>query len=692
MDGSERIDSRFVKKRILDMKNDLSLDDLYHMVAFIYGERNAERPATATFSHFVEACGMLTLHDRSKPRGTMTVPDALCKALAWYFPLMAKFNVSSVEDLIYRKFPFSCPYCRSLPHKESICKNIEGAKTVDHAALSAEYQRNQSRRPVTLDQWQSMFSEIYPRNLFENTRSTLGLFEELGELAEAIRVFDRYPKYFAGEAADVFSYLMGVANEYTLKSKQQGAASFSLESEFLRRYPGLCVQCGYQVCVCPLIPDATVGRLAKELDLAPADTLFRMEPKEAADRARDVSERVLERLGGYSVVAQQFPLDRGETNKALVVLCLKVAESVAAKQPLLAETLRAAATLAASSTSRPGSRHHAESVNDVVKSLESVWPLIRLALPSGSGLPAAVGRLLQVQGCRFGVVTALPKEFAAMRSMFEEDYEHSVAGDPNDYVIGTIPAKDLSGNHLIALTLLKGTGNNSAAAAATNLFRSFPGIRDVLMVGVAGGVPNPTRVDRHVRLGDIVIADKQGIFQYDNLKIGLDSIKLYSSSSAPSAAMIGKVNVLESDRLRGIRPWEEHLVRGAHLESSARPSTKYDILKDWAGTELQIDHPQDPNRQEGRPKILYGKIGASNTLLKNPTIRDLLREQDVLAVEMEGSGIADSTWIAGVNYIVVRGICDYCDPSKGDEWQGYAAIAAAAYARALIETFPVAPN
>ena len=56
---------------------------------------------------------------------------------------------------------------------------------------------------------------------------------------------------------------------------------------------------------------------------------------------------------------------------------------------------------------------------------------------------------------------------------------------------------------------------------------------------------------------------------------------------------------------------------------------------------------------------------------------------------MEASGIADGTWTAGLGYIIVRGISDYCDQHKNDAWQAYAAVAAAGYARALIESFTV---
>ncbi len=82
-----------------------------------------------------------------------------------------------------------------------------------------------------------------------------------------------------------------------------------------------------------------------------------------------------------------------------------------------------------------------------------------------------------------------------------------------------------------------------------------------------------------------------------------------------------------------------------------------------------------------------GTIAAANTLLKNPLIRDELRNKfNVKAVEMETSGIADATWNHGVGYLAVRGICDYCDSKKNNIWQKYAAVVAAAYTKSLLES------
>src|ERR1700680_2485803 len=102
------------------------LDDLYKMVAYIYGDKWSSRASAATFSHLVEVCGMLTIHDRNKKREGLDVADALCKVLGWYFPLLAKFRIKSVEAVVYRKYPGVCPYCREAPHNEPKCKLVKG--------------------------------------------------------------------------------------------------------------------------------------------------------------------------------------------------------------------------------------------------------------------------------------------------------------------------------------------------------------------------------------------------------------------------------------------------------------------------------------------------------------------------------------------------------------------------------------
>jgi nucleoside phosphorylase len=369
-------------------------------------------------------------------------------------------------------------------------------------------------------------------------------------------------------------------------------------------------------------------------------------------------------------VAHKLPIDRGEANRAMVLLCFRLSEEVKSKDAKLATDLHSAAIRIATDTRMAGSRTNSVSSIGLVDVFSSVWPLLSLAvIPEDNSLQSGLAKLLRAQSIRIGIVTALPKEFAAIRVMLEEETPSPVAGDPNDYVVGTIPAKDGSGFHIVAVTLLKEMGNNSAAAAASHLLRSFPTIEDVIVVGIAGGIPNLEFAEKHVRLGDIVVSNSSGVVQYDNLKIGIEKIRLRGSSSKPSARMVGASRLLESERLMKRYPWEAFLQRAAsRVEDAFRPADETDHLYEWVnGLPVGTEHPVDAGRRAGLPKLHYGTIGAANVLLKNPGLRDQIgRDCGVLAVEMEGSGIADAAWTAGQQYMVVRGISDYCDDKKND--------------------------
>jgi hypothetical protein len=55
----------------------------------------------------------------------------------------------------------------------------------------------------------------------------------------------------------------------------------------------------------------------------------------------------------------------------------------------------------------------------------------------------------------------------------------------------------------------------------------------------------------------------------------------------------------------------------------------------------------------------------------------------ILCFEMEAAGLMDN-----FPCLVIRGISDYADSYKRDEWQRYAAAVAAAYAKELLQTIP----
>lgn len=291
-----------------------------------------------------------------------------------------------------------------------------------------------------------------------------------------------------------------------------------------------------------------------------------------------------------------------------------------------------------------------------------------------------------------GIITALPEEFAAVFKVLDcsETISAPGVGAGRKYAIATVTNND-GKTHIVAITLLSDMGNNSAAIRASLMKVHCPNVEHIIMTGIAGAVPNPAKPDEHVRLGDIVVSDRQGIVQYDLDKESPIETEHRHPPRPPSASLLEAHRLLSSKALLGEFPWDAYIERA--IESLGcqwhRPAEDLDILIDSI-SQKSIGHPADSLRRQGKPRVFHGPIASANKLLKNPAKRDSLRDQfRVKAFEMEGAGIADATWNAEIGYFVIRGTCDYCDLNKGDSWHYYASVIAAAYTKALIEEMPI---
>ena len=285
------------------------------------------------------------------------------------------------------------------------------------------------------------------------------------------------------------------------------------------------------------------------------------------------------------------------------------------------------------------------------------------------------------------IITALPKERAAVKAMLDDVADYSTPGNaPGEYIVGTVPSKD--GRRHSVVVALCSMGENLAAANTTILFERFPNLQFAIMTGIAGAVPDPSDADRDVRLGDIVVSSSHGVVQYDHDKEVLRTGAVISEPRhpprPPSARLSQAHQELQELALEGKRPWVAHTTRASHLEGAQRPDPSSDVLHSAAAPSDIVERRAriDP----ARPQVFSGPIASGNKLLKNAKFRERLRATfGVLAVEMEASGVADATWLQRAGYFVVRGTCDYCDTFKNDDWQTHAAIVAAAYTRALLE-------
>jgi len=145
-------------------------------------------------------------------------------------------------------------------------------------------------------------------------------------------------------------------------------------------------------------------------------------------------------------------------------------------------------------------------------------------------------------------------------------------------VIGTIPAFG-GGVHWIALCQVR-AGNNLAGIRASMLKMEFPSIEHMIMVGIAGGAPDPENADRHVRLGDVVVSNAHGVVQYDFIRDDPTALEHRHPPRPPSARILDADAAIERAEARGTALLEPFLAR--ILEQSSkwqRPRSETDVLR-----------------------------------------------------------------------------------------------------------------
>lgn len=263
-----------------------TLDETYAELNGIYLDANFYKSEFQVFAHLTEVIGGLSSIASGKKDELPQAEVFMPKVMAWWLALAGKVGVRSVQELLWVKYPDVCPYCTQSPHDESKCKtSLDGPNSPQWSLLSEKGKHG--TQPRTLTEWQSMFARIYPVSSTESMQVVFArLTEELGELAEAVRVREVAPAYFISEAADVFAWLMRVQTWYNLRKQ---APASTLEDWIAAAYPGYCLECRQGTCACPAILDSSFGRLAHEVpeSVVPA-SLMPIQESLARFRARKI--------------------------------------------------------------------------------------------------------------------------------------------------------------------------------------------------------------------------------------------------------------------------------------------------------------------------------------------------------------------------------------------------------------------
>lgn len=292
-------------------------------------------------------------------------------------------------------------------------------------------------------------------------------------------------------------------------------------------------------------------------------------------------------------------------------------------------------------------------------------------------------------------ICALPSELTAAICMLDE--QHSALSrkpqDNNTYTLGCI-----AGHNVVIVCLPAGqTGTNSAAAVASQLRYSFPNVRFGLMVGIGGGAPSK---HHDVRLGDVVVSIpgklSTGVIQYDfGRTVAEGRFVRDTILNAPPQILLSAVNTVIAKHKIQHRKMDSILSEGQCTSLGPEyvyPGDAHDML-----FRADYDHEEEyetcincdksmlearTTRDSKKPVIHHGTIASANQVMRHGRTRENCRKElDVLCFEMEAAGLMNN-----LPCLVVRGICDYSDSHKNKEWQGYAAMTAAAYSKELLHT------
>jgi nucleoside phosphorylase len=208
-----------------------------------------------------------------------------------------------------------------------------------------------------------------------------------------------------------------------------------------------------------------------------------------------------------------------------------------------------------------------------------------------------------------------------------------------------------SGIYRVIIMSYHGSGRLAAANATSDAIRRWHP-RYILLVGIAGGIPN-----EQIQIGDIIIVDQ--VTDYELQKLTPEGNQLLWEIYRASPRLIEACKHMDSDS------WK--------------------IL-------IDVNRPNP-----GNTRCFYGPVASGDKFI---ALDDILLHYKrywptILGVEMEAGGVASAAFHSAdkPEFFMVRGVSNLVYEDKSlqevDQWRNYACDAAAAYVIALLRSGPV---
>jgi nucleoside phosphorylase len=255
------------------------------------------------------------------------------------------------------------------------------------------------------------------------------------------------------------------------------------------------------------------------------------------------------------------------------------------------------------------------------------------------------------------ILTALAIEFQAARIAFGIDEDAPTAKTRNGQVHWRAQIPTGRGGLATCTIATFGTaGNLDAAAATASLLAEFKP-KLVVMIGIAAGMRTK------VALGDVVISDRVVAYEGGAL--------LEKGVNQPRPEMFRPTYAVQQDVTQ-------------YLASQA--SVKVRLANAWRLQDLRLPQSSEAGdvSKDVMPKA--ATIASGDKLLRDPNKFIQLRELHgkIDTAEMEAAGIFTACFQAGVDALVIRGISDFGDSTKDNQFHELAAKAAAIVAADMV--------
>jgi nucleoside phosphorylase len=257
--------------------------------------------------------------------------------------------------------------------------------------------------------------------------------------------------------------------------------------------------------------------------------------------------------------------------------------------------------------------------------------------------PHSAERIIQLAEARprsvdVAIICPLPKEREAVRTALEFTDQNRTTRGKGTYWLGRLQGPEWTDPpYEVVVAQLPGMGTNNAALTTSDVINDWHP-RAVFIVGIAASAGDTL-------LGDVVVGS--AVLYYEAGKVTPD----------------------------GIEPEPYMYPADAQLYHKATTT----------GTWMEEIRALRPDGCQTRPGVHYGVIASGEKVVADQEMRDAIVRvhRKMAAIEMEAFGVAAAASRSDslVRQLAIRGICDTADRNKNDDWQDYAAAAAASFVR-----------